>query len=157
MAGTERPSKAINEYLNHYIMIADGKAVAVAAAALVIVGFALDVGPGTQLHPLLRWIGVAGAALSAVLAGSVLYPRLAHSGNGHIFWEDIRSHETASAYCDSLSALDEDSIEREYARQNFIVSGILRRKNAFVRYSIITFAASCILVILSFWIQRPCP
>lgn len=144
---TAHLGKSINDYLNHYVLVADGKAAAIAAASLVLIGFAIDI---AKAEPTLKLIGILIGAAAAIAAGFVLYPRTPHSGNGHLFWADIRSFESASAYWTSLRGLNDESIGLEYARQNYLVSGVLIRKNAHVRRAIWLFVAACIVLAASF-------
>lgn len=144
----ERLGRAINEYLNHYVLVTDGKAAAVAAASLVLLGLVLTPEGATlstaSAAAAAKGIGTFLAAVSTVIAGSVLYPRTPHSGNGHIFWADIRSFDSATSYWKSISSLDSDAIGLEYARQNFNVSEVLIRKTQGVRRAIWAFAAACL-------------
>ena len=142
--------KGINDYLNHYILVADGKAAALAAGSLVLVGLALS-SEAKDAEPILRSIGTILAGLSAVLAGAVLYPRTPHSGNGHIFWADIRSFDSAESYWKSLHQLDDDAVGREYARQNYFVSEVLLKKNTMVRWTIIVLGLACLSLSVAFW------
>lgn len=144
----ERLGKSINAHLNHYITVADGKAGAVAAASLVLIGFA--VAPDAAAVPLPRWLGALAAVFAAGYAVSVLYPRTPHFGNGHIFWGDIRQFDSANAYWQSLHALSADQIGLELARQNFNVSAVLLRKMAGVRRAIIAFGISALLLAYAF-------
>lgn len=141
--------KGINDYLNHYVLVADGKAAALAAGSLVLLGLTLS-SDAKDAEPILRLIGAILAGLSAVLAGTVLYPRTPHSGNGHIFWADIRSFDSAESYWKSLSQLNEGAIGREYARQNFFVSDVLLRKNAMVRRTIWVLGLACMTLAIAF-------
>jgi len=144
--------KGINDYLNHYVLVADGKAAALAAGSLVLVGLALG-SEAKDAEPIFRLLGTVLASLSAVLAGSVLFPRTPHSGNGHIFWADIRSFDSADAYWKSLRELDDEAVGREYARQNYFVSQVLLRKNAMVRRTIIVLSLACISLSIAFGVR----
>ena len=144
--------KGINEYLNHYVLVADGKAAAVAAGSLVLVGLAVS-SDARGAEPILRLIGATLAGLSAVLAGAVLYPRTPHSGNGHVFWADIRSFESAESYWKSLRQLDDDAVGREYARQNYFVSKVLMQKNAMVRRAIIVLGIAGLCTSIAFGVR----
>jgi hypothetical protein len=143
--------KGINDYLNHYVLVADGKAAAIAAGSLVLVGLSLS-SEAKDAEPLLRLLGALLAGLSTVLAGAVLYPRTPHSGNGHIFWADIRSFDSAEAYWQSLRELDQNALGREYARQNFFISHVLLEKNAMIRRAIIVLGAACLVLSAAFGI-----
>ncbi len=142
-------SKSINVYLNHYIAVTDAKAGAIAAVSLVVVGFV--VAPESLSRDgWLNWLGAASAAIATLTAGSALYPRTPHSGNGHIFWGDIASHETALAYWKSLSSLDADGVGFEYARQNYDVSKVLIAKMKAVRWSIWLLAIGCAFIAIAY-------
>ena len=135
--------QAINGYLNQYIQLMDAKAAAVAAAALVLIGLGLsDQAKGAE--PILRVMAISFAGVASIFALMVVLPRTPHSGNGHIFWADIRSFQSADEYWKSLKQLSEEDVGREYARQNYFVGEILKKKGAMVRRSILWFAASCI-------------
>lgn len=145
----ERLGKSINDYLNHYIVVTDAKAAAIATVSLIVVGFVVapeSLGRSSWLS----WIGATAAAIAVVAAGCALYPRTPHSGNGHMFWGDIRAHDTATTYWKSLSSLNADDIGLEYARQNYNVSGVLMRKMRIVRWSIWLLAFGCLFVALAY-------
>jgi len=144
--------KGINDYLNHYVLVADGKAAALAAGSLVLVGLALGL-EAKDAQPILRNIGTFLAGLSAALAGVVLYPRTPHSGNGHVFWADIRSFESAESYWKSIRQLDDDAVGREYARQNYFVSAVLLTKNKVLRWAIVSLIFSCVSLSIALWVR----
>lgn len=141
----EHLGKAINQYLNHYVLVIDGKAAAVAAGSLVLVGFVVA-SEANNAVPTARFIGALLASIAAIFAGIVLYPRTPHSGNGHMFWGDIASFDSASSYWKSLSTLSEEAIGLEYARQNFNVSDVLNRKIRGVQRAIWAFAFACLIL-----------
>lgn len=144
----ERLGKMINAYLNHYVTVADGKAGAIAAASLVLLGLAID--PDAQALAAPRWLGALAAVIAAAFAAGVLYPRTPHFGNGHIFWGDISRFDSASTYWQSLSTLGADSIGLELARQNFNVSGVLLRKMTGVRRAVLAFSCATIFLAYAF-------
>ncbi len=144
--------KGINDYLNHYVLVADGKAAVLAAGSLVLVGLSLNP-DAKDAEPVFRLIGTILAGLSAVLAGAILYPRTPHSGNGHIFWADIKSFDSVESYWKSLSQLDEDAVGREYAKQNYFVSEVLLKKNAMVRRTIIVLGIACVSLSIAFGVR----
>lgn len=144
--------KGINDYLNHYVLVADGKAAALAAGSLVLVGLALS-SEAKNAEPILLLIGTILAGLSAVLAGTVLYPRTPHSGSGHIFWADIRSFDSAESYWKSLRQLEGEDVGREYAEQNYFVSQVLLKKNARVRWTIVVLGLACLALSIAFGVR----
>jgi Family of unknown function (DUF5706) len=144
--------KGINDYLNHYVLIADGKAAALAAGSLVLLGLSLGADV-KNVEPVLRLIGTTLAGLAAVLAGLVFYPRTPHSGSGHIFWADIRAFPSAESYWESLIKLDDEAIGREYANQNYFVSSVLLKKNAMVRRTIWMLGLACVTLAVGFGVR----
>ncbi|MHC1662495.1 Pycsar system effector family protein [Stenotrophomonas maltophilia] len=134
---------AVNGYLNQYIQLTDVKATAVAAAALVLIGLGLS-DQAKDVEPALRIGGIILAGVSSVYALLAVLPRTPHSGSGHIFWADITRFGSAEEYWKAASALNQEDIGREYARQNFLVSGILITKTQRVRNAIIWFGVACI-------------
>lgn len=145
----DRLGQDINTYLNHYVLVTDGKAVLTATASLVLIG--LVVAPeAIDKADFWRWTAALCAAASALLAGSVIYPRTPHSGNGHLFWGDIRDFPSANDYWKSLSALSAEKISLEYARQNFNVSGVLIKKTAALQRAMWALAAASVLIATSY-------
>ena len=141
--------KSVNDYLNHYVVVIDSKAAAIGAASLVVVGLVVAPGAIKQVG-ILGWLGALSAAVSVLCSGAALYPRTPHSNEGHLFWGDIIEFESASSYWESFCALSEDEIEKEYALQNYSVSGVLRRKTALVRTAMWFLGGACLLVALAY-------
>lgn len=140
-------SKGINDYLNHYVLLADGKAALVIAAEVGLLAVLL--GTDIQLDPLFRVLAAGAAALSLSLAGWVVLPRTPSSGIGVIFWGDIRAYGSVDSYQDAVASKSDPDWEKAYAAQNFHVSGVLIEKNRFVRLSLLAFFAAKLLAILS--------
>lgn len=154
MSTTEPDSlgRSINDYLNHYIGIADAKAAALVAGALVVAGIGIgsdEVQSGFSAF--VKLVAIVSSAIAALLGGAVLYPRTPHSGNGHLFWADIRRFPTAEAYWKSLANLDAEMVGREYARQNYWVSEVLLKKHLFLRIGLVAFGAACCSAAYTLW------
>lgn len=148
----ERLGRAINGYLSHYILVVDTKAAAIAAASLVILGFVISPG-GAPLNAPWKVLGGGLAVVAAIAAGSVLYPRTPRFGGGHLFWFDIRTFASPTAYWKSLAALNKDAIGLEYARQNYIVSGVLVSKTRCVQLSLWLFSAACLVLAVAYLVN----
>jgi len=148
----ERLGRAINGYLHHYVLVVDAKAVAIAAASLVVVGFVVSPGAKSLDAP---WnlLGGALAVAAAIVAGSVLYPRTPRYNGGHLFWFDIRNFESPTEYWKSLVALDEDAIGLEYARQNYSVSGVLVRKTRRVQLALWLISSACAVLAIGYLVN----
>lgn len=139
--------KGVNDYLNHYVTVADAKAGAVLAANLAVAAALVDNQPVAD--PFFHYraaLAILGA--SSLLCVVAVFPRLPSGGDGSIFWEDIRKRGSLAAYGSRVRSLDEEDVEREYASQNWFVSSLLHRKFRYVQWAIITFAFG---VALSGW------
>lgn len=136
--------RGVNDYLNHYVVVADAKAAAVLAANLALGVALLDHKPVTGP------VWVFGAAfvmlvLSSVLCLLIVFPRLPAGGDGPIFWEDIRSRGSLAVYRSQLRSLDENDVEWAYAAQNWYVSQLLHKKYRLAQWGIVTFALAVAL------------
>jgi hypothetical protein len=124
----------VNNYLNHYINVADAKAAGVLTADFTIGGYLLIHSPTAFWSSLSHWIAVILLITSAANAIRTLYPRAPKFGGGLIFWEDVRQ-KTFDEYYSELRLLDDTERERQYAAQNYLVSGVLSAKYSIVRWS----------------------
>jgi hypothetical protein len=139
--------KGVNDYLNHYVMVADAKAGAILAANLALGAALLD--NKAETDPLWRFAAALSMlALSSLICMFVIVPRLPGGGEGPIFWEDIRKRGSLAVYSSQLRSLDDDDVEREYASQNWHVSRLLHKKFRSVQWAIGTFGLG---VALSGW------
>lgn len=138
--------KDINDYLNHYISMTDGKATAVATVSLAVVGLAI----GAIDKSCAGFFGAFFATLAVIAAGWCIFPKTPSSGNGHIFWSDIKNYKSATEYWKSLSALDSESIEFEYAKQNFFVSEVLIKKMTAIRISMAFLALASVATSIAY-------
>jgi hypothetical protein len=145
----ERLGKAVNQYLNHYVLVIDTKAAAIAAASLVIVGFVTSPA-ASNLDTPWNLVGGALAVVAAIVAGSVLYPRTPRFHNGHLFWFDIRNFASPTEYWKSLAALDDDAVGLEYARQNFNLSGVLVDKTRRVQIALWLVSFACVVLAVAY-------
>lgn len=144
--GVKRPAqppsgfgKGVNDYLNHYVTVADAKAGAVLAANLAVGAALLDNQPAAD--PFFHYrAAIAILGVSSLLCVVAVFPRLPSGGDGSIFWEDIRKRGSLAAYGSRVRSLDEEDVEREYASQNWFVSSLLHRKFRYVQWAIVTFA-----------------
>jgi hypothetical protein len=139
--------KGVNDYLNHYVTVADAKAGAILAANLAVGAALLDNQPAAD--PVFHYrAALAILGVSSLLCVVAVFPRLPSGGDGSIFWEDIRKRGSLAAYGSRVRSLGEDDVEREYASQNWFVSSLLHRKFRYVQWAIVTFALG---VALSGW------
>ncbi len=139
--------KDVNDYLNHFVTVADAKATAFLAATLVVASVALTGSPPNQ--PLLRtasFVGVILLAASGVLSVVAIFPRLPKASRGLVFWEHIRQHKSASEYLNAARGLDPTAVEEEFATQNYYISAVLHRKHAWLRMSIPLFILGSLLI-----------
>lgn len=137
--------KNVNDYLNHYVNVADAKAGAVLGAALTIAGLLLVNLPQAGLPLVFLWGAVVFFVLSVAASVAVVYPRTPSAGGGLLFWEDILSQGKLCDYYQELKKTDADRLEIEYAAQNWHVSRVLRSKYRWTRVSMLLFLVEVLL------------
>lgn len=128
---------AVNNYLNHFVAVADAKAAGFVAASLTVGAAVLGLAPPTFWGHVIQWISVGLLGGAGVAGACAIYPRLPSSyQRGLIFWEDVRSWPSAAEYQRALSTTTEQEVEFEYAGQNYVVSRVLHSKHVAVRVAI---------------------
>lgn len=145
--------KGVNDYLNHFITIADAKAGALLAANFVLLGGVINL-KVCCCNFILIIITGAVSILSIIFCCIVLYPRLPKVGKGLIFWGNIKSFNTANEYLIETGKLDNKQVEIEYATQNWLVSQVLSNKNYYVRFAIWTFCISLVILVVTYFITK---
>jgi hypothetical protein len=147
-------AKDINDYLNHYVSVADAKAGALAAmAALTTAIPSLFVGD----HPphLLQWVVKFSILLHIAtlsLCGLVVYPRKPSRGDGVVFWEDIATNSSPSAYQQKFfDAIQNNFGPYEYSAQNYYISKVLSKKYWWLRRALCLYAAAVTSISLTFF------
>ncbi|HEV8578564.1 MAG TPA: Pycsar system effector family protein [Thermoanaerobaculia bacterium] len=151
----EGVGKDINEYLAHFVTVADAKAGAFLGASLALATILIgDIGKHMP-WAVGYWIALFSVAVSITSAAVALFPRLPSSGISLLFWEDIRSRPSADAYEQEVLSLTSDQLEREYANQNYHVSRVLHRKHWYVRCSIVFFLMGALVAALAYLAPRP--
>lgn len=131
--------KGVNDYLNYYVTVADAKSIALMGVNITLSGLLVSNRPTALLPLALIWAAAICFVISALISAYELYPRLPTEGKGTIFWEDILTRATASAYQTDIRQLNEHQVEYEYALQNYFVSKVLRKKYQSIRRCIILF------------------
>ena len=141
--------KGVNDYLNHYINVADAKAGATVAADLTLATLLLSNLPTGGWRLCLGWLAIALFVVSAILGGLVVFPRRPSGRNGVIFWEDIFTRQSASDYLNDLKPLDANAVEEAYATQNWYVSQVLHSKYSLMQFCIGFFIAGIVPAAIS--------
>lgn len=131
--------KGVNDYLNDYVKVADGKATAFLAANLTAAVLALRIAPVTPFPSVCRWLALVSFGTSACFCAWTVFPQLPKGHMGVVFWEDIMFFKSAEAYRRELVSMDQAKVEEEYASQNWLVSGVVHRKFLAVRRAILFF------------------
>lgn len=128
--------KDVNDYLNHYVTIADAKAGAILATNLIFFGVLIDIEMDDCLTCWLFFATGILLCVSIFFCGLILYPRLFKGGQGFIFWENINAYKKIEDYTSKISSIDDKEVEIEYAKQNWYVSKLLSKKNKYIRISL---------------------
>lgn len=141
----------VNEYLNHYVAVADAKAAGFLAAALTVGAAAVKLQPTATLSTGLYWLSLALLAAAVVTSAIAIFPRLPHtSSKGLIFFEEIRAWTDTAAYQRALAETTAQDIEFEYAAQNRAVSRVLHEKHIWVRSTVWLLVAGTAVAVLTF-------
>lgn len=147
--------RAVNDYFNHYVGVADAKAAGFLAAALTVGAAAIALKPTSVPALLFYWLSLALLGGSGVTASIAIFPRLPRASNkGLIFWEEVRVWPDASAYQRAVAQANAQNIEFEYAAQNRVVSDVLHKKRVWVRWSIGLFMTGTAAAVVSYLIIR---
>ncbi len=126
-------ARHVHGYLNDYIRLADAKAAALFVIASGMLGFLLD-----SARPIDRldsgetvwfFVAVTMNAFVIVLSVFVTGPRLTRgSTGGLIFWKDILTWQTPTAYAKSIAELVDDRKVAEVATHNWHLADVADRK-----------------------------
>jgi hypothetical protein len=143
-------NKGVNDYLNHYVMVADAKASACLAAALAAAVIVAQVSYSSCLTRILLTTSLAAFAAGGLACGVVIFPRLPSGKRGVIFWEEIRSFASFDKYHSELAALTDKGISEAYARQNYLVSDVLHEKHLWLRRGIVLFGVGVAVSLLTY-------
>lgn len=144
--------REVHDYLGHYVSVADAKAGAVVAGGIAVVAASASITSIWNCD--LASLGAGVVVASMLLAAYSLFPRQPSGGGSVIFWMDIQARGDAQGYQDALSAMDEQAVQREYARQNFVVSGVVRKKFQLVQGAIGLWMLGVILLAAAAWSLR---
>lgn len=144
----------VNNYLNHYITVADAKAVAILTGAFAILAATIEFNANSCLLSIGILITYLLNILTIFFCLWTLYPRLGNSGKGLIFWESIRANTTPEEYCSKVSKLNDGLMEEEYAYQNWYVSQILKEKNGKIRTSLWFFGFSILAISILYLLKN---
>ena len=147
--------RAVNDYFNHYVGVADAKAAGFLGAALTVGAASIALKPTSAPASLFYWLSLILLGGSGVTASIAIFPRLPRASNrGLIFWEEVRAWSDASAYQRALAQAKAQDIEFEYAAQNHVVSDVLHKKHVWVRWSIGLFMTGTVAAVISYLIVR---
>ena len=133
-------AKDINDYLNHYITVMDTKATAFLAGNVGAATFLLNKAPDHGWMRVMFVIAVILFAISTVVAGGVIFPRLPRRGGSVIFWGDIARHADFKSYQhDFMAVMESGQLDEQYCVQNYQASRVLERKYKWLRWAIVLF------------------
>lgn len=142
--------KDVNDYLNHYITVADAKAGAFLASSLVLGTLLVSQNYSSFGIRVLMFLSLIFLGLSALACAVVIFPRLPSGGNGLIFWEDIREHKSLDEYINELKSVSDFRLKKEYASQNYLVSYVLHDKHVWLQRAITSFGIGVVLSIFTY-------
>lgn len=150
----------VNQYLNQYISLADTKVSLLVTADLAIIVLLLPNKPPASplFFPIFYWLALTLLMLSTIAGFITFYPRVAKKDDGGLlFWRSILSYDGYNGekgYKGYQKALQDDltessKVEDEYARENYHLSKVLKRKNKAIQVSIICFGGGLLCALAS--------
>jgi len=148
-------AKGINDYLNHYVSVADAKAGALAVMA-ALSGSVSSYFIGDDPDNVLQWIMKCSLFfhfLTLMTCCLIVFPRKPSRGDSVIFWEDIAQDNECHVYQDRFElAVSNNFSSREYSSQNYYISKVLSTKHFWLRMGIILYAvAAAITMFMLNW------
>jgi hypothetical protein len=146
--------QGVNNYLNHYITVADAKAVAILTGAFAILAATIEFNSDCCLLKIGIILTFILNILTIFFCLWILYPRLGSSGKGLIFWESIRANLTPEEYSNKVNKLNTKTVEEEYAHQNWYVSLILKQKNGKIRTALWFFGMSILSIAVLYLLKN---
>ena len=146
--------QGVNNYLNHYVTVADAKAVAILTGAFAILAATIEFDSDCCYFKIGIVLTFVLNILTILFCLLTLYPRLGSSGKGLIFWESIRTNKTPDEYSEKITNLNDKQVEKEYAHQNWYVSYILKQKNSKIRTSLWFFGLSILAISLLYLLKN---
>ena len=133
-------ARQINGLLNHFVGVLDAKASAFLAGNVAAGTFLLREMPDGLCWRVLFFCAVGAYAISVVMAGATIFPRLPKTGDSVLFWGDIAAYGSIPAYARRFDAvLDSGQLDEQYLAQNFLTARLLRRKFRCLRAAIAFF------------------
>ena len=133
-------ARQINGLLNHFVGVLDAKASAFLAGNVAAGSFLLREMPHATWGRALFFVALGAYAISVLMAGATIFPRLPKTGDSVLFWGDIAATGSVKAYTERFDAvLDSGQLDEQYLAQNFLASRLLRRKLLCLRACIALF------------------
>lgn len=144
-------SKDINDYLHSQVALADAKAAGILAAALTI-GAAIvhELTPVGALATGFWWLSIAALGSSVGVTAYVIFPRLPSGRRGLIFFEDIPHQRAVDVYVRESAAISDADVEKEFAAQNYFISGVVHDKYWWVQRGIVLFVIGVAAGLIAF-------
>ena len=144
----------VNQYLNQYISLADTKVSLLVTADLAITVLLLPNKPPASplFFPIFYWSALALLVLSTIAGFITFYPRVGKKeDSGLLFWRSILSYDGYKGYQKALqeNLTQSSKVEDEYARENYHLSKVLKRKNKAIQVSIICFGGGLFCALAS--------
>ena len=133
-------ARQVNGLLNHFVGVLDAKASAFLAGNVAAGSFLLREMPQPMWGRVLFFIALGSYAISVLMAGATIFPRLPKTGDSVLFWGDIAATGSIKSYTARFDAvLDAGRLDEQYLAQNFLTSRLLRRKLLCLRACIALF------------------
>jgi hypothetical protein len=145
--------KNVNDFLLHHVSLADAKASFAISVDFAVSGILLARIPDDGFTKFVTFVAVGLLVISLICGIVVVFPRTSTRPSGLIFWEAIRELKSFDDYLGQVRKLDADSVEQQYAEQNWHISELLETKFQWTQYSMMSLLAGMLIALLSFGMQ----
>lgn len=148
-----------HQYIREYIRLADQKATFFFAGATALLAFLYrnDVS-GRWMKPIMEWnvldvaafLAMTSLAGAAIVALTVVIPRLAGSKRGFLFWNAIAEYESGRQYSDELNMLSQATLVQTKAEHCYELARICRAKYRVLRLALVLGAVGLLASLVVF-------
>lgn len=139
-------ARRVNALLNQFVGVLDTKASMFLAGDIAAASFLLKEAPHAGWWRVLYFTALACFALSVLMAGATIFPRLPRTGKSVLFWGDIAACKDADTYTARFdSVLSTGQLDEQYLAQNYLTARLLLRKYKCLRACIVLFFVALFL------------
>lgn len=153
----ESYAKHLHTYIREYISLADRKAAFIFTIGAALLTYLYESGVAVSwLKSPTKWafsefivfLAISGLSLSCLLAVSVVYPRLAGSKRGMVYWASVAEFETATEFSDAAQQMVGISLTKEILRHGYELAHVCKKKYRMLNWALRIGAVGAVATII---------